>query len=90
MQSPYVKRLVEIRHNEFLTEAARLHIVDQLCAHRAAPTIVGVRGWQRWSVALADVAARLHVHLQRLLTTTSGKGSSAVPRIGADSLSIKV
>jgi hypothetical protein len=89
MQSQFGSLLAEIRHNEYLAEAARLHIVDQVCAHRAAPGVIGASGWRRRSVTLPATAARLHARLQRFLTTTSGKGSTAVLTLGVDVLSIE-
>jgi hypothetical protein len=88
MQSQSVILLAEVRHNEFQAEAARLQIVNQACAHRAAPSLVVASVWRRCSVKLANAATGLHAHLQRqgVLATTRGNGRPAVPRLGADTL----
>jgi hypothetical protein len=86
MQSQSIILLAEVRHNEFQSEAARLRIVNQACAKRAAPKQVVASEQGRFRTALANVAARLQVrvHLQRVLATTSGNGRSVVSGLGAE------
>jgi hypothetical protein len=88
MQSQSVILLAEVRHNELQAEAARLHIVNQACAHRAASSVVVDNLWRRCRVALANIATSLYAHLQRqrVLATSRGNGSPAVSRLGADTL----
>ena len=82
MQSQSLILLAEVRHNELQAEAARLHIVNQACAHTAAPSVVVASLWRRCRVTLANIATSLYAHLQRQrdLATKRGNGSPAVSR----------
>jgi hypothetical protein len=88
MQSQSVILLAEVRHNELQAEAARLHIVNQACAHRAASSVVVDSQWRRCRVTMANVATSLCAHLQRqrVLVTGRENGSPAVSTFGADTL----
>jgi hypothetical protein len=89
MQSQFVYLYAEIRHNELLTEAARLRIIDQVSTQRAAPGVVIDCAWRRCQVRRATAAIHLRVDLRRLLTATRGKGSPAALKLSVDSLSIE-
>ena len=77
MQSQSLILLAEVRHDELQTEAARFRIVNQACADRPTPIRVVASALQRFRVALANAAVRLH--MQGTLTGAREHASPAIP-----------